>query len=504
MALDPRLPVIVGVGQLTRRPPAGVDASWVEAAPEPLEMMAECLERAAQDSGAGSGLLGRAERLAVVAIMSQRYANPALVLAERLGAHPADLVLSSTGGNTPQALLDEAAADIAAGRLDVALVAGAEAFYTRRLARQLGVELAWTTQPAGTPAPRLFGHDRPGSSDAETSVGLMMPIQVYPLFENALRAAAGETIPAHQEKISRLWARFSDVASGNPHAWSPLPRSAEEIRTVGPDNRMIGFPYPKYMNSNIQVDQAAGFIVCSVQAARAAGVPEDRWVFPRAAAEANDHWFFSERSDLHSSPAIRLAGAKAFELDGSGIDQVAHIDLYSCFPSAVQLGAQALGVGLEEADRPLTVTGGLPFGGGPGNNYVSHSIAAMCERLRRDPGSLGLVTALGWYATKHAVGLYSTTPPAGGFCRASVQAAVDALPSRRATAQAEGPAVIETYTVLHDRDGAPERAPLTALLADGTRALAAVSDPEDMTFLTESEGCGRPVRLLGDGKAALG
>lgn len=503
MTLDPRTPVIVGVGQLTRRPPAEPSAEWVLEAPEPAEMMAECLRRAADDSGAGAALLARADRLAVVALMSHGYLNPAQLVAERIGAEPPDLVLSGTGGNTPQALVHEACADIVSGRLDVALVAGAEAIYLRRLAQKLEVQPAWTRQPAGTPEPRRFGSERAGSSEAELSIGLALPVQIYPLFENALRAAAGETIEEHQVRISRLWARFSDVAAGNPHAWSPVPRTAESIRTPGPDNRMVGFPYPKYMNANIQVDQAAAFIVTSVQAARAAGVPEDRWVFPRSGAEVHDHWYVSERHDLHSSPAIRLAGARAFELDGTSVDDVAHLDLYSCFPCAVELGADALDISLEDASRPLTVTGGLPFGGGPGNNYVTHSIATMCERLRGDPGSLGLVTALGWYATKHAVGLYSTDPPARGFRWESVQEAVDALPSRRATTCGQGEASIETYTVLHERGGRPERAPVTALLEDGTRALAVVSDPDAMVSLMETEGCGRPIRLLGDARAVL-
>ena len=503
MALDPRTPVIVGVGQLTRRAPNPATVEWVLAADEPVAMMAEALRRAGEDSGAGAELLRRVQRIAVVSSMSAHYANPALLVAEQLGASPTDLVLTSTGGNTPQSLVDEAAADILAGRLDIALLTGAEAMYTRRLARQFEVRTTSTVQSEDTPAPRPFGSYRAGTSEAELVVGMVLPVQVYPLFENALRASAGETIEEHQVKVSKLWARFSDVAAGNPHAWSPTPMSAEEIRTVGPGNRMIGFPYPKHMNSNIQVDQAAGVIVCSVEAARAAGVPEDRWVFPRAAGEAHDHWFVTERDNLHSSPAIRLCGEQAFSFDGTSIDDVAHVDLYSCFPCAVQMGAASLGIGLDEPDRPLTVTGGLQFGGGPGNNYVMHSIATMVDRLRRDAGSLGLVSALGWYATKHAVGLYSTEPPASGFRWENVQGAVDALPSRSATADGEGDSVVETYTVLHERDGAPSSAIVTALLGDGSRAVAKIVDEAAMESLMESEGVGRRLQLLGAGKAEL-
>ncbi|HEV2369423.1 MAG TPA: hypothetical protein VGR90_06080, partial [Acidimicrobiales bacterium] len=307
----------------------------------------------------------------------------------------------------------------------------------------------------------------------------------------------------HQVKVSELWARFSDVAAGNPHAWTPVARSAEEIRTPGPDNRMIGFPYPKYMNANMTVDQAAGIILCSVEAARAAGVPEDRWVFVRSGAEAHDHWFVSERADFVSSPAIRLAGRRALEIDGSGIDDVAHVDLYSCFPAPVQIGAAEMGLGTDEPGRSLTVTGGLGFAGGPGNNYVTHSIASMCDALRRDPGSLGLVTALGWYITKHAIGLYSTRPPADGFRWESVQEAVDSLPRREVVTGAEGPAVIDTYTVMHERDGSPATAIVIAGLPDCRRTVANVTDPDALRVLTTTEGCGRAVTLLGDTKAEL-
>src|SRR5205807_1630523 len=229
-----------------------------------------------------------------------------------------------------------------------------------------------------------------------------------------------ESIDDHQARVGLLWSRFSEVAAANPHAWSREARTPDDIATVTAENRMIGFPYTKAMNANLDTDQAAALIVCSVEAARAAGVPEDRWVFPWAGADVHDHWWVSERADLHSSPAIRAAGRAVFGLAGIGIDDVAHVDLYSCFPSAVQIAAAELGLGLEEPDRPLTVTGGLTFAGGPGNNYATHSIATMVQRLRSSPGSHGLVTALGWFVTKHAMGVYSTTPP-DGYRRGSPQ-----------------------------------------------------------------------------------
>jgi acetyl-CoA C-acetyltransferase len=366
--------------------------------------------------------------------------------------------------------------------------------YTRFRARKVKVWLDWEPQPDGTPS-QLLGDDRPGSSDAEMARSVVLPIQVYPVFENALRAAAGEAIEEHQQKIASLWSRFSQVAAANPHAWSRQARTATEIATVTADNRWIGFPYTKAMNANLDTDQSAAVIACSVEAARAAGVPEDKWVFPWSGADAHDHWFVSERADLLSSPAIGAAGRAALGLAGVDIDDVAHVDLYSCFPSAVQIGAAELGLGLDEPDRPLTVTGGLSFAGGPGNDYSMHAIAAMVAALRADPGSTGLVTALGWYITKHAVGVYSTEPPSDGFRHARPQEEVDALPRREPVADHDGPVTIDSYTVMHERDGSPAIGLVACLLPDGRRTWANTNEPGLLKAMTLEEFVGRPARL---------
>jgi acetyl-CoA C-acetyltransferase len=495
MALDPRTPVVVGGGQTLRRLESAAGA------PEPVDMMVDALRLAAEDSGAGGKLLEQADSVRVIEILSWRYPNPGQLIAERVGASPRELVKSTTGGNSPQMVLNDAAAAIQRGELDVVLLAGAEAMYTRVLSRKTREWLDWTSQPEeSTPPPRSIGDDSAGSNDVEMARSLALPTQVYPIFENAVRAAAGEGIDEHQEKVADLWARFSQVAAGNPHAWTPEARSADEIRTVTPDNRMIGFPYPKYMNSNLQTDQAAAVILCSVDAARRLGVPEDRWVFPLAGADAHDHWWVSERADLHSSPAIAACGRAAFGLAGRSVDDLAHIDLYSCFPSAVQIAAKELGLSL---DRQLTVTGGLCFAGGPGNNYVTHSIAAMVDTVRRDPGSVGLVTALGWYVTKHSMGLYSTTPPTDGYRHTSPQAEVDALPRRDYTGEHDGPVTVESHTVMHERDGSPSVAIVACLLPDGRRAWGNSREPAVLKALTTEDVVGAPAHLQSDGTLSL-
>jgi acetyl-CoA C-acetyltransferase len=380
-------------------------------------------------------------------------------------------------------------------------VAGAEAMYTRVLSRKSKEWLEWTTQnPEETAVPVVVGVERPGTNDIEMARSVAIPTQVYPVFENGVRAAKGETIDEHQQKVSELWSRFSEVAAGNPNAWSPTARTPEEIRTITPDNRMIGFPYPKYMNSNLQTDQSAAVVLCSVEAARRLGVAEDRWVFLHSGADGHDHWWISERENLHSSPGVRLCGKHALGLAEIGIDDVAHVDLYSCFPSAVQVAAKELGLGL---DRDLTVTGGLCFAGGPGNNYVTHSIASMVEALRGEPGTFGLVTAVGWYLTKHAVGVYSTSPPALGFRHAVPQAEVDALPRRDYTGDHEGAVTVESFTVMHERNGEPALAIVACLTPDGRRTWANSREPALLKAFTTDDLVGAAGHRSSDGTFEL-
>ena len=462
------------------------------------EALADC------GSPAGDRLLGRLQSLRVMVPLSWHYVNPALLVAGDLGVAPRELAVSAIGGNSPQSIAGDTARAIAAGELDVAVLTGAEAIATRVAARRHPDRpvLPWTSQPPGTPAPVVLGTDREPVTDVERSHGLDRPLRVFPLFANALRAASGRSIEEDQLLVSQLWSRFSAVAADNPCAWSRHAVSAEDIRTVSPANRMIAFPYPKLMNANDRVDMAAAVVMCSLEAARAAGVSDDHMVFPWSSADAHDHWFLSHRNDLHSSPAIRLAARAALGGAGVGVDDIAHVDLYSCFPCAVQIAAGEIGLSLDDPARPLTVTGGLTFAGGPGNNYVTHSIATMAHRLRRQPDTLGLVTGLGWYATKHAVGVWGGTPPPHLFQPANPQAEVDALP-QRAPADAEGLMTVETYTVVHDREGRPELGIVALRSDEGGRAWGTTTDEDTLTALMREEGCGRTARLHGEGRVDI-
>jgi acetyl-CoA C-acetyltransferase len=482
VSLDPRTPVIVGAGQVCHRDGA---------APEPVRLLAEAAHRAEEDSHS-PGLLRRLDSIRVVHILSWRYRDPGRLLAELVGAVPRHTAVTTVGGQSPQALLARTAADIQAGRADLVLVGGAETWRTRRAIRATGERPPWADQPAAVEATEVIGGELVMGTAEEVEVGLTLPSTVYPIFENALRAAAGRGLAEHTRMIAGLWARFSDVAAGNPHAALRRRFTAEEIATPGRGNRMVGFPYTKLMNSNSHVDQAAAILLASAGTAAGLGVPSDRWVFPVSAASASDTPAISERADLHSSPALRCAGREALRLAGVEAGDLAHVDLYSCFPSAVGVAAAELGLPL---DRELTVTGGLTFAGGPWSDYVSHAVATMVGRLRQDPGAVGLCTANGGYLSKHAVGVYSTRPPERGFRHADVQEEVDRLPRRQAAHGAEGAVVIESYTVVHDRAGAPERAVAACLLPDGRRTWGVSTDPDVLGAMLSEELCGRAAKV---------
>ena len=270
--------------------------------------------------------------------------------------------------------------EILAGKADIIILTGGETTRTRARMTKAGVTPEWrTTDEAPTPVSEDLRMNMP----EELERRIMMPIQIYPLFETALRARSGRSIDEHQRHISELWSRFAEVATNNPYAWDRKGHTAEEIRTVTEKNRMVGFPYPKMMNSNNDVDMSAALLMCSAATATSLGVPRDRWVFPQSGTDCHEHHFISHRWTFDRTPAIELGGRMALELAGTGLDDVDLIDLYSCFPAAVQLGAQSLGLPL---DRPLTRTGGLPFAGGPWNNYVMHSIATVMRELRDGTG----------------------------------------------------------------------------------------------------------------------
>ena len=499
---EDRTPVLIGVGQVTDK---GRD---LDDLPGPVGLIEQAARQAFDDAGIDAGRAADLDLIAVVRSFRESTPNTPASLARRLGAESAACWLMPNGGNGPQYLVNRYAEAIAKGENRFVLFAGAEAKDSVRRLKKAGRKIDWTEPPDSEarfliPEPKM-------ASGYETHHGVWLAAHVYPMFENAYRHHLGRGIEEHQMAMGRLFEGFAEVAAETPGAWFPVKRTAEEIATPSESNRFVGWPYTKFMNAMNHVDQSAAILMCSRGFARELGVPDDRMVHLHGCADTNEPLLVSERQTYHDSPAVRMMGRKALGMAGTDIGGIDYIDLYSCFPSAVEIARDELGIA-EDDPRPLTVTGGLPYHGGAGNNYVMNSIACMVEKVRAKPGSKGLVTANGGFLTKHAAGIYSTAPsPAHdgrGWARenpADYQAELDALATPPLIKEAEGDAVVETYTVAFGRSGEPEMGILFGRLGNGTDPMAprfianTPADPDLLRAMTQEDFIGRR------GKAAHG
>jgi acetyl-CoA C-acetyltransferase len=284
---------------------------------------------------------------------------------------------------------------------------------------------------------------------------------------------------------------MTKVAAASPHAWFPVERTADEISVPTPDNRLVAYPYTKLMTSIMDVDMAAALLIASHETADALGVPASQRVYLRGWGYAEDPVHVAGHPDLWRSPAMAAASTAALQGAGMGLDDVAHFDLYSCFASSVNFALDALGLS-EGDERQLTQTGGLPYHGGPGSNYMTHSIAAMAETLRADPGTSGMTSGVGMHMQKHAYGVWSTTPGAlaGTDLGAAGTTPLVVIDSP------EGDAIVATYSVLHGREGGPESALLVCDLPGGARCYARLDGGPEVLAETEvTELIGRAVTL---------
>jgi acetyl-CoA C-acetyltransferase len=488
MAVDPRTPCLIGVGQHTWRPEAGT-------APEPLVMWEDVALRAANDTsirGGSDAVLGRIESLGVVFCQSWSYDDPARRLAEALDIHPKHRFYSGIGGTTPQQLVDDAAERILRGEIDVAMVVGGEALDTRRRLTKEGRKPDWRFKD---PERKPFPFEAP-FHDAEVAHEVFQAWLTFALWDVARRAHLAVAPDDYRRRLGELMTRFTAVAADNPNAWFPVERSVDELITSSAQNRMVGYPYTKYLVSVMNVDMAACVIVASEQAADEMRVPRDRRVYVRGWCYAEDPVYVAEHDPTWASPAMRAASGEALAGAGIGIDDVAHLDLYSCFASSVNFALDALGLSADDP-RGFTVTGGLPYFGGPGSNYVTHSIVSMAQVLRDNPGDVGLVTGVGMHLTKHVFGVYSTEPgPVSPPDEAGVQARLDAAGKKGIVERHTGPATIVSYTVVHTRDGEPQWGLVICDVDSATRCYGRVEDQGMLAAMEAAEWVGATVDLV--------
>ena len=498
MQVDPRTPVIVGVGQFTERID-DADYRGMSA----VDLATEAVRAALADTGADAAVVTQA--IEVFAGLRQfeictPFDKPLLgasdnyvrSVANRVGADPVRAVLEPIGGNGPQKLVTEFAGAIATGDIEVALVLGSENGSTLKTFARREDKPDHGEHVGGQLEDRGYGFER-YMNEYTAKHGLTgAPVQ-YGLLDNARRARLGLSVDEYRRKMAELFAPFSKVAAKNPFSSSPVERSVEEIETVTADNRMICDPYPRLLVARDTVNQGAAAIVMSVAAARRLGVPEEKWVYLRGHADQTEQDLL-DRVDVSVSYAAKQSVAEALRVARIGIDDVATFDLYSCFPFPVF--AVCDGFGLEADDpRGLTLTGGLPYFGGPGNSYSLHGIAETVIEMRERPGKFGLVGANGGVMSKYSVGVYSTEPDDWVTDRSTeLQDDIAALPKVAVTRDAGGPGTIETYSVRYDW-------PVTTgviigrLDVDGSRFMALSEDEDLVALMTHGDPIGARIAV---------
>lgn len=480
----PNTPVLVGVAAVQQR---------IEAAGqglEPIELMIAALEQAAEDAGSDE-LLRRADRIEVPKGI-WNYSDPARLVADAIGAEQAHTVLAEIG-ILQQTLINRACNSIASGECNIVLVTGAEAKYRALRGQIASVEIAETAQadiePDTTlqPAAELW-------STVESDTGLGMPVGFYAILDSALRAWQGVSVTEHRDQMAAMYADFSAIAAANEDAWVREPVDAAFIREPSPRNKMLAFPYTKLHNSQWNVDQGAGLVFCSAAMAEELGIARERWVFPLAGTESNAMSVVSARQELHRCHGFYEAGRQVLALAGKQPADIDLMELYSCFPLAVRAQLQELGL---PADRPLSVTGAMTFGGGPLNNFVLQATVKMTRLLRDQPAATGLVTCVSGMNTKQGCALYSTVSNPAGWQFADVTAAVE-----NATGECElvsgydGAASIAGYTVLYQGE-APWRAVAVCDLPDGRRTVVFSEDAAVIAAMLADEFVGRAVEISG-------
>jgi acetyl-CoA C-acetyltransferase len=458
-SLDPRLPVLVGLGAADHAAPV-------------VDLMTDAVSAAAADAGA-PGLLGRIDCIAVPQ-GTWSLTDPGRTVARRVGSPDARTLLCEVGVSQ-QEVINHALALVASGKAGTVVVAGSEA---RAWARDGGVD---TDEEDRSPDEVLT---RPPDfvAPVEIAAGIVWPpVQQYALIENALAAALHLPPERQREEVAALWARCNAVAVHNPEAAFPQRREAADIATPGPHNRPLSYPYNKWHSSQWTVDQASALVICSAERARQAGVPPERWLFPLVALHSSEAVTLTARRRLEEWPAMALLGRVAARHLGRPLGDLRLAEVYSCFPAAVRVQQRALGL---DPDGTPTLTGGMAFAGGPFNHFVLQSLGVLGRRLRAEPAELGLLTTVSGMLSKPGLAVWSATPPPGSGealladMAAEVMAATEVVPVVDVPPPASTPATVASFTVTYGGDQGfdPVRTAIVADLPDGVRTAATCED----------------------------
>ncbi|GAB7359019.1 hypothetical protein MBLNU230_g5092t1 [Neophaeotheca triangularis] len=494
-------PIIVGVGDYINRSKKAYDAM------EPLQLMFRAVTNALQDTGLSSdkikSLQSQIDSIDVVKTWTWPYPDLPGSLATKLNANPKRKFYSDHGGNQPAKLFDEAARRVSRGESEVCVVTGGEALASLSAcaaAKQLPPP-GWEPLPKGTSVNEVFSPTTAGlQQNLGSKHGVGNPIHVYPLYEAGLRAHRGQSLKANNDESAELYAEFADVAAGNEFAWTygGERETRESIGEVGGRNRMICSPYPLLMNAFNNINLAGACIVTSTAGARELGVPESKWIYALGGAGTQDADYFWHRPDFHSSPAICRSLDAGLLVSGLSKDDIDLFDFYSCFPIVPKLACRHLGLPMTGGEKPITLLGGLTSFGGAGNNYSMHAITELVRQLRGGKGENGLILANGGVVTYQHVICLSTQPRRDKYpTQDGLPAKITDIPVPPIQEEAEGDALIETYTVEFKRDGSPKQAYIVGRLKEsGHRFLANPKDQKSLkAFCSDEEQIGRPGRV---------
>ncbi|NNC54453.1 MAG: acetyl-CoA acetyltransferase, partial [Pseudomonadales bacterium] len=500
MSIAENTPIIIGVGDIVE-----AVAKDLAQAPAPVDLAAKAAQAALADAGLDAACI---EALAMVRSMADSTpimpspfgtsSKPPRSVADRIGAKPMLAIHSTSGGQTPQSLVNEFAERLADGELSVVLLCGAESIANAKAAQRAGAKPDWSEDPAGEIEDRGMGLDGMVGIK-EITHGLMMPTTQYAVTENARRAALGLAPESYAMRMGKLLAPFSKIASRNDYAMFKQEYSAAEIATPGEKNRYVDFPYTRLMVAKDSVNQAAAVLMTTVAKARELGVQENKWIYLHAYSEAHELPLL-ERAHLGSSRALALAYQKALGDAGLRAADIDVFDIYSCFPVVVELAREALG--LEDNSVALSQTGGLAFFGGPGNNYAMHSITHVVRALRDKPDSYGFVGANGGMISKHSVGIYSAKP---GWQRCNSTAIQREALQQEAPSLSNDPngeALIETYTGTYHKGNPVHGIVIGRLKSSGERFIAAnlPGDNETLRDLLAEDALGKTIYVVARGQ----
>ena len=471
-------PVIVGICQY-------LQSKGTTNPLDPLSLIVKTSQGAIADTEAEE-IKDFIDAIYMVNINSWSYNDAPGQLSEIIGVKPKVKVFLPDGGDTPQMLTNRAAKAITSGNLNAVLITGGEAQYSSNKAKKENIKLDW---PEFTEPSYMEGPLWDGINKWENLYGFKIPPYLYALLETSVRASSGRSLEEHRRHMGKLFEHFAEVASKHPNSWSKEPYSAEEITTPSEENRYINHPYTKRMCANMFVDQSASLIITSEAIANKLGIKRDKWVYLMGCADSKDVHDITRKPRLDNSPAMKAAASRALGQAGLELAEINKFDFYSCFPSIVEIMMKELELDFSD-ERDLTLTGGLPFFGGPWSNYSMHAIITAIDHIRKDSSLKIMVVANGGYNSKKSVGIYGTSPPSISWDErddSKLQKKIldNILPEP--IKEAEGIMTIEAYTIPYDRSGKPKYGIVIGQLENGIRTIASLTEEQDILLKFETK-----------------